>query len=297
MKKIGFIGQGYIGKNYADDFEARGFEVIRYSLEEPYIANKGRIKECDVVFIAVPTPTTPDGYDDSLVRGAIQLLKKGAVAVIKSTLLPGTTESIQKQYPDIYVMHSPEFLTRHTAAYDAAHPDRNIIGYSTDSEEHRKKADEVMAILPDAPFKAVCKAIDAELVKYGGNCFFYFKNIFFNLHHDLVKSLGGDWAKVREMITNDSRIHPVHTEPVNKGGRGAGGDCLIKDFEAFKRMYDENVGNPFGSGILENLVHKNIYLLASSGKDLDLLRGVYGEEKIEEILKKADKKNYEGNIE
>lgn len=53
---IGFVGQGWIGKNYADDFEERGFSVIRYSLEEPYVANKERIKDCDMVFIAVPTP-------------------------------------------------------------------------------------------------------------------------------------------------------------------------------------------------------------------------------------------------
>ncbi len=39
---IGFIGQGFIGKNYADDFENRGYTVIRYALEEQYIDNKER---------------------------------------------------------------------------------------------------------------------------------------------------------------------------------------------------------------------------------------------------------------
>ncbi len=59
-KKIGFIGQGWIGKNYADDFEKRGFEVVRYAQEEPYIKNKEAIADCDIVFIAVPTPSTPE---------------------------------------------------------------------------------------------------------------------------------------------------------------------------------------------------------------------------------------------
>jgi len=58
-KIIGFIGQGWIGKNYADDFEKRGYETVRYSLEKPYVDNKEKIKDCDLVFIAVPTPTTP----------------------------------------------------------------------------------------------------------------------------------------------------------------------------------------------------------------------------------------------
>jgi len=88
---VGFIGQGYVGKNYADDFEARGYTVIRYSLEEPYIQNKDRIKECDVVFIAVPTPTTPKGFDASILESAFSLIKDGATVVIKSTILPGMT--------------------------------------------------------------------------------------------------------------------------------------------------------------------------------------------------------------
>jgi UDP-glucose 6-dehydrogenase len=115
--KIGFIGQGFIGKNYADDFERRGFSVVRYALEQPFVQNKDRIKECDIVFIAVPTPTTPEGYDDSIVRSAVALARDGATVVIKSTLLPGTTESIQKSFPKKYVMHSPEFL-RVTQAFD-----------------------------------------------------------------------------------------------------------------------------------------------------------------------------------
>ena len=38
--KIGFIGQGWIGKNYADDFERRGFKTVRYSLDKNYLPNK-----------------------------------------------------------------------------------------------------------------------------------------------------------------------------------------------------------------------------------------------------------------
>ena len=100
-KIIGFIGQGWIGKNYADDFEKRGYETVRYSLEKPYVDNKEKIKDCDLVFIAVPTPTTPTGFDDSILRQTVKLVGKGKIAVIKSTVLPGTTESIQRENPDI----------------------------------------------------------------------------------------------------------------------------------------------------------------------------------------------------
>src|SRR3954471_23712225 len=94
---IGFVGHGYVGKNYADNFAARGFPVIRYSLEEPYVANKDKIKQSDIVIIAVPTPTTPKGFDASIIEEALPLLKAGAVALIKSTVTPGTTRRLQKK--------------------------------------------------------------------------------------------------------------------------------------------------------------------------------------------------------
>ena len=81
--KIGFIGQGWIGRHYADEFESRLYSTVRYSLEEPYIANKDLIKNCEVVFIAVPTPTTEEGFDESIVRDALTLVGEGKTAVIK----------------------------------------------------------------------------------------------------------------------------------------------------------------------------------------------------------------------
>ncbi len=131
--KIGFIGQGWIGKHYADEFESRMYNVIRYSLEEPYVQNKSMIKDCEVVFIAVPTPTTENGFDESVVRDALKLVGKKKIAVIKSTLLPGITEKLQSEFPDVYVLHSPEFLVEATAAHDAAKPHRNLVGIPIDT--------------------------------------------------------------------------------------------------------------------------------------------------------------------
>lgn len=285
MIKIGFIGQGWIGKNYADNFEQRGFETVRYGLEAEYKGNKEKIKNCDIVFIAVPTPTTPEGFDAGILKQVIKLVGKGKIALIKSTITPGSTRNLQSDNPDIFVLHSPEFLTRRTAAYDAANPARNIIGIPEDNEIYRKKAREVMDILPKAPYEIICRSIDAELVKYGGNCFFYFKNIFMNMLYDLSRKTGSDWENVRQMIAADPRIGEEHTHPVNKGGRGAGGDCLIKDFEAFIRMYKNYAGDEAGLNILTNLRDKNIGLLVESKKDLELLKGVYGDDVVNKIIK------------
>lgn len=285
---IGFIGQGFIGKNYADDFENRGFTVVRYARGGEFAQNKAKLPECDIVFIAVPTPSTPKGFDYSIVRDVLSLVGKGKIAVIKSTVLPGTTEKLQKQFPRIFLFHSPEFLRERTASFDAAHPDRNIIGIPKDTALYRRKAKEVMRVLPKAPFQRIMHVRDAELVKYGGNCFLYFKVIFSNLLYDLAVKTGMEWNDVKEAIAADPRIGSSHMDPIHKsghagkkeaGGRGAGGHCFIKDFAAFSRLYTTVVKDRSGRAILKALEVKNRELLMASGKDLDLLEGVYGKKK------------------
>lgn len=274
---IGFIGQGFIGKSYADDFERRGYAVVRYSMEEPYRGNKEKIKECDIVFVAVPTPTTPKGYDCSIVKDVLALVGKGKTAVIKSTLLPGTTEKLQRLYPDRFVFHSPEFLTARTAAHDAMHPDRNIVGIPVQNAAAKEKARLVLSILPQAAYEALLTSREAEFVKYGGNCWFYFKVLFVNMLYDLALQQGVDYAQVRDAMAADPRIGRTHLDPVHESGRGAGGLCFIKDFRAFRLLYEKEIGDTLGIGVLDALEKKNIDLLVSSGKDLGLLAGVYGD--------------------
>lgn len=280
---VGYVGQGFIGKNYADELEGRGFTVVRYSLEEPYRQNKDKIKDCDIVFIAVPTPTTPDGFSDAIVREAVALVGEGKVAVIKSTMLPGMTEKIQKQYPKHIVMHSPEFLREATAAYDAAHPDRNIIGICADTPEVRALGQKVISILPPAPFELVCSAVEAEFIKYAGNNWLYIKVVYINILYDFVHKLGGNYEHVRDAFAADPRMGRSHLDPIHASGhggppgRGAGGHCFIKDFAAFRAMY-ENVFPEDTAGIeaLKGMEQKNVKLLRDARKDLDLLEGVYG---------------------
>jgi len=283
-KKIGFIGQGWIGKNYADDFEKRGFDVVRYALEAPYNANKEKIKKCDIVFIAVPTPSTPEGFDSSILEEAIGLVGEGKTAVIKSTLLPGTTESIQEKNLGIFVMHSPEFLREASAAYDATHPDRNIVGYT---EKSKEVAEDVLQILPKAKYRVSMPVKEAELIKYAGNVFLYWKVLFANMLYDVSKGLGADYELIKNAVIADPRIGKSHIDPVHSSGhvsdqgnvqtRGAGGHCFIKDFAAFSELYKEVVGDELGMRVLDALRDKNIDLLVKSDKDIELLRGVYGE--------------------
>jgi len=283
-RTIGFIGQGFIGKNYADDFERRGFRVVRYALEEPYRENRALIKTCDIVFIAVPTPTTQQHFDDSTVRSAIEETAPTSIVVIKSTLVPGTTEKLQEAAPDRIILHSPEFLRETTAAYDAAHPERNIIGMPRDTDSHRRAAKQVLDVLPPAQYELVCTAREAEYIKYAGNAFLFWKVMFANIFYDAARADNCEWEVVRQGLGADSRIGPSHLgvlhasgHPGASAGRGAGGHCLIKDFAAFTAHYsDVCPEDTKGQALLRALESKNIELLQSSGKDVALLEGVYG---------------------
>ena len=279
--KIGFIGQGFVGKNMATDFAEREFEIVRYSLEPEYAGNKELIKTCDIVFMAVPTPTTPEVFDDSILQKSAKLVGSGKILVIKSTILPGTTESVQRENPEIFVLHSPEFLREITAKEDTKNPERNLIGIPKDTREFRAKAESVLSVLPAAPYTKILLSKETELVKYVGNNFLYTKVIFMNLMYDLAQSMGADWGKIAEAVSGDSRIGKSHMIPVhasgvsNEGGRGAGGHCFPKDFEALLQFYKNQIKDEKGLKVLESIRDKNISLLQESGKDAEILKGVY----------------------
>jgi UDPglucose 6-dehydrogenase len=286
--KIGFIGQGWIGKHLADHFAERGFEVVRYAKESPHDQNKEAVAGCHIVFIAVPTPTTPTGFDDSILRGVLGNVGKGNTAVIKSTILPGTTDELQKAHPDIKIFHSPEFLRETSVKHDIAFPDRNIIGVPSDhfnDSEWQQAAEKVMEVLPKAPYNNICKAPEAELTKYAGNNFLYMKVVFMNILYDLAQTYGARWDELAKNLIADPRIGPSHMEPVHQHdhmgedqGRGAGGHCFIKDFAAFRALYEKMLPHDSEAvAVLKAFEEKNNKLLRDSKKDLDLLSGVYGE--------------------
>lgn len=285
--RLGFIGQGWIGKNLADHFAERGFDIVRYAKEPEFEMNKDAIVQCDIVFIAVPTPSTPEGFDDRILRAVLPLVPKGKIAVIKSTILPGTTDAIAKLYPDIFVMHAPEFLRETSVRQDIDFPDRNIIGIPSaffDDEVWKAKANEVLRVLPHAPHSVICKAPEAELTKYGGNNFLYVKVVFMNLMYDLATHYGARFDVIAENMKADPRIGASHMQPVHqyahmdgKTGRGAGGHCFIKDFAAFRQIFESQLSDDEEAiALLRAIEKKNNKMLRDSGKDLDLLEGVYG---------------------
>jgi UDPglucose 6-dehydrogenase len=218
---VGIIGAGVVGRALGGALTERGIAVAYH--DPPANQVLQTINRCRVAFVCVPTPFCPHrGVDVAAVRDALTQLAPGTVAVIRSTVLPGTTEALQAEFPKLLLMHAPEFLTEATAEQDERKPARQIVGYTAESKPF---AHDVMALLPDAPVQALIVAREAEAVKYFAN--------------DLCQRLGVYWGMVQECASADPMMAPCHTE-VNHGGyRGFAGKCLPKDTAALVHLADE----------------------------------------------------------
>jgi len=235
--KIGVIGVGMVGGAVKNYFEKKGSQVFLYdkgrnlgSVEE---ANKG-----DFIFVCVPTPYDKEkGFDLSFVEDACQNIQDGRVIIIKSTVLPGTTEGLQKKYPLKKFIFNPEFLTELTSDQDMNYPDRQIVGYT---KESYNVCGDLLLLLPLAPYDKIMPATEAEMVKYFGNNWFAVKVAFANQMYDLCQKVGIDYDRIKEAVSADKRIGRSHLEVMHKGYRGYGGKCLPKDIRALIQFAGEN---------------------------------------------------------
>ncbi len=272
---IGIIGQGYVGKNLADFFEHNNYDIVRYSLEKEYVDNLKQISNCSIVFIAVPTPTINNVCDLSIVEEALILLKEGTTAVIKSTLIPNSVTKLQVKFPKIKIFYSPEFLRQKKAKYDTLHPKRNIIGIPINSDEYYELAKKIISILPKSKTEIITDSTSAELIKYISNFYFVMKSVYMNIFYDFSKLHDGNWNDILDGITSDPRIGKSHTKIFSDKGRGAGGNCLIKDSEALISYLKETMDSNHLL-LLESIKNLNLDFLYNSKKDLDILSKIYG---------------------
>ncbi|MFH1460843.1 MAG: hypothetical protein ABIF84_00235, partial [Patescibacteria group bacterium] len=167
------------------------------------------------------------------VEETLDMLRGEKVVVIKSTVVPGTTEKLQQKYPQFKLLMNPEFLTEVTADQDMRYPDRQIVGYTKKSQT---VAGDVMQLLPLASFERVLPATEAELVKYFGNTWFAVKVSFANQMYDLCQKLGLDYDRMVEAAAADKRIGRTHLNIFHRGYRGYGGKCLPKDIRALIQL-------------------------------------------------------------
>lgn len=235
--KIGIAGVGMVGGALKRYFETKpNYKLFLYDKK-----GEGSVKEldnADFIYICLPTPSNSDGScDTNIIESIIKELKGNKVIIIKSTIIVGTTDRLQVEYPQHKFLFNPEFLTEQTADQDMCYPDRQIVGYTKRSFTIAK---DILQQLPLAPFERIVPAKEAEICKYAGNSWFATKVIFANQMYDICQKVGIDYDSVRDMVSADKRIGRTHLEIWHKDYRGYGGKCIPKDTKAIIHFADQN---------------------------------------------------------
>ncbi len=270
---ISVIGTGYVGLTTAVGFAAEGHKVYCVDIDQKKIdmINSGKapiyeenleeylkealekgmlvattdlnsaIHNTDISFVCVGTPSKEDGSVDlkhvfQVSKDIGKILKgkdKYHVFIIKSTVVPGTSEEVlkiieeesaKKCGQDFGICMTPEFLQEGKAMQDFFNPSRIVIG-SFD----KKSLDMVRQLYrgTDAPI-IECGLKTAEMIKYASNSLLATKISFSNEIGNICKKLNIDTYKVMEGVGLDTRINPKFLN----AGCGFGGSCFPKDVKA-----------------------------------------------------------------
>jgi UDPglucose 6-dehydrogenase len=266
--KIAVIGAGYVGLTISVCWARRGHHVVCVEKDQTRLAavREGRppffepdlpdllaavldegtfrvtdglaeaVEGAEVIFIAVGTPSGPDGDPDlsaidEVARTLAERGLRGPVVAIKSTIPIGTTDRVAEMLAGggrttPHVAHTPEFLSEGTAVADFTHPYRVVIGTRS------RTAGRVLSGLyqPLGCPILVTDPCTSEMIKYASNAFLATKISFINQIAALCEHTGADVTTVAAGMGLDPRVGPYFL----RAGIGFGGSCLPKDVRALE---------------------------------------------------------------
>jgi nucleotide sugar dehydrogenase len=251
--RIGIIGKGFVGSAVEHGFSCNSkFKaIIRVYDKNPALSTHSlsqTINHSEIIFLSVPTPANPDGsINTQIVENILfeinDCIKNDCIILLRSTLIPGSTQSFSEKFPKLNLVFNPEFLREKSANDDFINQSRVVLG------GEKKLTDEV-ARLYNWRFQNSVPIIQtnfqtAELIKYMNNCFLATKVSFMNEMKMIASKTNVDWDKAVEGFIGDPRVGSSHVKiPGNDGQLGFGGSCFPKDLQAiihFAQSMDVNM--------------------------------------------------------
>ncbi|MFZ3150476.1 MAG: UDP-glucose/GDP-mannose dehydrogenase family protein [Anaerolineaceae bacterium] len=264
---------------------------------------EANIPSMDVVFIAVGTPSLPDGSANlEYVRQAAEsiaenmddhflvIVNKSTVpigsgnwvgSIIKSAYEKKTGAKINGQYA---VVSNPEFLRQGAALHDSFYPDRIVVGSENEHGVQRltelfnpilKQDFPVPECLPrpegllEVPL-LVCDLTSAEVIKYAANSFLALKISYINEIAHLAQKVGADVSLIAKGIGLDNRIGPRFLNP----GIGWGGSCFGKDTAALIATAQEyNLSMPIVQAARDVNYKQRTWVVETLQDTLKILKG------------------------
>ncbi|WP_435333096.1 UDP-glucose 6-dehydrogenase AglM [Haloarchaeobius sp. TZWWS8] len=275
---VSIIGSGYVGTTAAACFADYGHDVVNVDIDEDIVAsiNAGEspvhepgldeliaehagdrlrattdyaaVRETDVTFLAVGTPSREDGsIDTSIVEAATESLgaaldsKEGKhLVVVKSTVVPGTTDELVAPTlaeagdltigEDVHVAVNPEFLQMGTAVENFRNPHKVVFGTQNGDEWALDTLRELFEPIVDSADPAVVETglREGEMIKYANNAYLASKVSLINDIGNVCKEFDVDAYEVADAIGLDPRIGSRFL----RSGLGWGGSCFPKDVAA-----------------------------------------------------------------
>ncbi len=279
--KIGVIGAGRLGICFALLCEQAGYDVLVSDVREDYVknlrnkfistnepevskllstsprlsatnSNSKVIRECDIIYTLVATPSKRDGsYDVSAVWDVVEDIKKvkkvqGKAFVVGCTTNPGDCKEFQKELDKsgVDVFYNPEFIAQGTIIKDLRTADMVLIGGKR-NDTYDQLCEIYNRIQETPPKISIMSTTAAELVKLAVNCFLTTKISYANMVGE-VMALSGmeeEIPTVLGAIGDDSRIGRKYLN----FGFGFGGPCLPRDNRAFA-SYAKKLGLDYNLG-------------------------------------------------
>ncbi len=240
------------------------------------------VRDSDLSFVCVGTPSLHSGkldlsHVEHVMREiglALREKKTPHVVVLRSTVLPGTTESLvipvleassgRRAGSDFIVCYNPEFMREGSAVADFFQPPYTILGANHD--DHLAPLRELYQNIPGQVFEVQIPV--AEMVKYVSNLFHALKVSFANEIGTLCRELTVDTAAITKIFTSDTKLNisPAYLSP----GFAFGGSCLPKDLRAITHRAKElDLSLPLlGSIMTSNAEHltRAVELVLGTGK-------------------------------
>ena len=241
--KIGIIGVGFVGGTHLKAFQLANMDTAVFDIKYPESKIED-VLDCDVTFVALPSPTKDGQQDLSILESTLTKLselKYEGVLCIKSTVLPMTTYVIKRSFPNLKITHSPEFLKERTALSDFMIQTSVVVGgnecdtakvveaYQLQRQRCGLKALE--AITPKDPSVS-------EMTKYMHNTFLALKVAYANQFAMACKHINVDYDEVKQAAVSQGVIGESHLNvPGYDGKVGYSGTCFPKDVRALLSVF------------------------------------------------------------
>ncbi len=251
---VGIIGLGFVGNAIYQSLLKKNIEITVYDKYK----NIGSLHPClnsSILFLALPTV-----YDSSLSSYNKQPIyetcvylseyKYNGVIIIKSTVEPNSTEELALKFPELNIIHNPEFLKAKTAEDDFHNQTHIVLGKSSTckNEQFKNIINFYKTYYPNAIISE-CSSLESEMMKIFVNSFYSVKIQFFTEMYLTCQKAGADFNTVRSMMLANEQIHSSFTNvPGHDGQISYGGLCFPKDTNALNQyMLRNNIPN----GLLE----------------------------------------------